>query len=110
MSAVLRSEIRKITTTRLWWILLICVFLLAGCYAALPAVVAVMDERYGSQPFTDPGTMRSIYNGGNSFARIIAMVIGITAFGSEYRHQTLASTYLATPRRLRLLLAKAAPC
>jgi ABC-2 type transport system permease protein len=108
VSAVLRSEVRKITTTRLWWILLICVFLLAGCYATLPGVVAVLQQpSVGSgSPFSDPGTIRSIYNGGNTVSRIIAMVIGITAFGSEYRHQTLASTYLATPRRLRLMMGK----
>jgi ABC-2 type transport system permease protein len=110
VSAVLRSEVRKITTTRLWWIMLICVFLLAGCYASLPGVVAVLQQRSAAagspSPFADPGTIRSIYNGGNTVARIIAMVIGITAFGSEYRHQTLVSTYLATPRRLRLFMGK----
>jgi ABC-2 type transport system permease protein len=108
VSAVLRSEVRKITTTRLWWIMLICVFLLAGCYASLPGVVAVLQQRSagaGSR-FADPGTVRSIYNGGNTVSRIIALIIGITAFGSEYRHQTLASTYLATPRRLRVLMGK----
>jgi ABC-type transport system involved in multi-copper enzyme maturation permease subunit len=110
VSAVLRSEVRKITTTRLWWIMLICVFLLAGCYASLPGVVAVLQHRSASagspSPFSDPGTIRSIYNGGNTVARIIAMVIGITAFGSEYRHHTLATTYLATPRRVRVLMGK----
>ena len=35
------------------------------------------------------------------------MVVGIAAVGSEHRHHTLASTYLATPHRLRSLLAKA---
>jgi ABC-2 type transport system permease protein len=108
VSAVLRSEVRKITTTRLWWIMLICVFLLAACYATLPGVVAVMQQRSAGagSPFADPGTIRSIYNGGNTVSRILAMVIGITAFGSEYRHQTLATTYLATPRRLRVFAGK----
>jgi ABC-2 type transport system permease protein len=108
VSAVLRSEVRKITTTRLWWILLICVFLLAGCYATLPGVVAVLQHPSAGagSAFSDPGTIRSVYNGGNTVSRIIAMVVGITAFGSEYRHQTLASSYLATPRRLRLLMGK----
>jgi ABC-2 type transport system permease protein len=109
VSAVLRSEVRKITSTRLWLIMLVCVFLLAGCSATLPGVVAVLQHRAAGagSPFDDPGTIRSIYHGGNIVSRILAMVIGITAFGSEYRHQTLASTYLATPRRLRLLAGKA---
>ena len=35
------------------------------------------------------------------------MVVGIVGVGSEYRYGTLASSYLATPRRVRLLLGKA---
>ena len=52
--------------------------------------------------------MRSIYNGGNPVARVLAVMLGVAAMGSEYRHQTLAATYLATPRRTRVLLGKAA--
>ena len=36
------------------------------------------------------------------------LVVGIAAMGSEYRHNTRASTYLATPRRFQVLLGKAA--
>ena len=107
MSGALRAEIRKITTTRLWWILLICVFVIGGGYAALTAIVAIIDERYGPRTFSDQGIVQSIYHGGNTFARVLAMVVGISAVGSEHRHHTLASTYLATPHRLRSLLAKA---
>ena len=103
MIGVLRAEIRKIATTRLWWILLICVFVLAAGYAVLAAIVAIQDER----TFSNQGIVQSIYNGGNSFSRVLAMVAGIAALGNEHRHHTLASTYLATPHRLRLLLAKA---
>ena len=42
-------------------------------------------------PFDDPGIVRSIYNGGNTLSRILVMVVGIAAMGSEYRHQTLAA-------------------
>src|SRR4029450_13641584 len=78
-------------------------------YAALPAVVALLESRVGvaSTPFADPGIIRSIYNGGNVLSRILAMVVGIVAAGSEYRYGTLASSYLATPRRVRLLLGRA---
>ncbi len=104
MSGTLRAELRKITTTRLWWILLICVLVLSGGYAA---GVALLQPGAGTA-FDDPGIVRSIYNGGNPVARVLALVLGIATMGSEYRHQTLAATYLATPRRTRVLLGKAA--
>jgi ABC-2 type transport system permease protein len=109
MSGVLRAEFRRISTTKLWWIVLICIFVLSAGYAALPAAVALLQSRAGvaSSPFTDPGIIRSIYNGGNVLSRILAMVVGIVAVGSDYRYGTLAASYLATPRRVRLLLGKA---
>ncbi len=109
MSGVLRADLRRITTTKLWWVALICIFVLSAGYAALPATVAWLQGRAGvaSSPFTDPGIIRSIYNGGNVLSRILAMVVGIVAIGSEYRYGTLAASYLATPRRVRMLLGKA---
>jgi ABC-2 type transport system permease protein len=109
MSGALRAELRRITTTRLWWIVLICIFLLSAGYAALPATVALLQTRAGvpNSPFTDPGIIRSIYNGGNVLSRILAMAVGIVAIGSEYRYGTLAWSYLATPRRFHMLLSKA---
>ena len=108
MSGSLRAELRKITTTRLWWIVLICIL----CWRSvrhLPATgVALLQPGAGGAAFSDPGIVRSIYNGGNPPGPVLALVLGIAAMGSEYRHQTLASTYLATPRRTQVLLGKAA--
>jgi ABC-2 type transport system permease protein len=102
LSGTLRAELRKITTTRLWWVALICILVLSGGYAA---GVALLQPPTAS--FTDAGIVRSVYNGGNPVARVLALVLGIAAMGSEYRHQTLAATYLATPRRARVLRGKA---
>ncbi len=109
MSGILRAELRKITTTRLWWIVLICIIVLGGGYAAFPATVAVLQagSNGSGAPFDDPGIVRSVYNGGNTVTRVGAMVLGIAVMGGEYRYQTLAGTYLAAPRRVRVLLAKA---
>jgi ABC-2 type transport system permease protein len=108
MSGVLRAELRRITTTKLWWIVLISIFVLSAGYAALPAAVALLQSGAGvaSSPFTDPGIIRSIYNGGNVLSRILAMVVGIVAIGSEYRYGTVAASYLATPRRVRMVLGR----
>jgi ABC-2 type transport system permease protein len=109
MSGALRAELRRITTTKLWWSVLICIFVLSAGYAALPASVALLQSKDGviRSPFTDPGIIRSIYNGGNVLSRILAMVVGIVSIGSEYRYGTLAWSHLATPRRVRMLLGKA---
>ena len=110
MSGAVRAELRRITTTKLWWIVLICIFVLSAGYSTLPAVVALLESKAGSvsSPFTDPGIIRSIYNGGNVLARILAMVVGTVMIGSGHRYGTLAWNLLATPRRVRMLLGKAA--
>lgn len=106
MITALRAEVRKITTTRWWWVTLICVFVLAAGYAALPASAAVMQSGDGTSGLFDPGTIRSIYNGGNPLSRTLAMVVGIMTLAGEYRHRTIATTYLATPRHNQVLLGK----
>jgi ABC-2 type transport system permease protein len=112
VNGVLHAEVRKITTTRLWWILLICALVLGAAYAAYPAYQALVAGRANDvlPPFGDAGIVRSVYNGGNTVTRVLAMVLGIAAVAGEYRYQTLASSYLATPRRLRLLLTKTLAC
>lgn len=109
MSGVVQAEVRKVTTTRLWWIILICAFVLGGAYAVFPATVAMVTgpAADAQPPFQQAGIVRSVYNGGNTITRVLALVVGIYAMGSEYRYQTLASSYLAAPRRLRLTLGKA---
>lgn len=107
MSGILRAELRKIVTTRLWWVMLICTVVLAGGYATLVAAVALAQPAGGGGPFADPGIVRSIYNGGNPPTRVLVLVLGIAAMGNEYRHGTLAATYLATPRRGQVWAGKA---
>jgi ABC-2 type transport system permease protein len=103
LSGILRAELRKITTTRFWWFMLIGVLLLSGLYAF--GVVRLQPG--GATALADPGILRSVYNAGNPATRVLALLLGIAAMGFEYRHQTLSATYLATPRRSRVLLGKA---
>jgi len=109
MIAAIRSEWRKYLTTKLWWILLIVVVcgaaLYAGLYGGLTAITVRATDS-DADVFTTPATLSAIYNGGNTLTRILALVLGVMAMGAEYRHKTLASTYLATPHRWVVLAAK----
>lgn len=111
MTALVRSELTKILSTRLWWGMLIGAALLTVLQAGITAAFAGVDAGAG-QPAT-PGletaeAIRGIY-AGSAFtgAYIFALVIGVTGMTSEYRYQTVTPTFLATPRRARVVVGKA---
>lgn len=105
MTTVVTAEARKITTTRMWIVLLAITAATAvlgsGAVGSLGLIGGTADA------FQDPDFLASIYTGGNGFARILAIVGGAIAMGNEYRHRTLADSYLAVPRRWQLVTGKA---
>ncbi len=111
MTGLLRSELTKILTTRLWWGLLIGVVIYTGLSAGLTAGFAGVDPGAGQEP--SPGldsssTIRSVYAGAAfGGAYIFALVLGVTGMTGEYRYQTITPTFLATPRRALVVIGKA---
>jgi ABC-2 type transport system permease protein len=110
--ALVRSELLKVRTTRLWWGLLIGVVLLTAIGAVAAAATAGISAGAG-QP-ASPGletdeAIRSVYAYSLfSGAYIFAMILGITSMTGEYRYQTITPTFLFTPRRARVVGAKMA--
>jgi len=109
---LVRAELLKILTTRMWWGLLIGAVLFAAFAAAVTAAVAGSAEAGapGQNPVTtvaldDPAMLRSVYSQGFN-AYVFAMILGIVGMTGEYRHQTITPTFLTTPRRSRVVLAK----
>jgi ABC-2 type transport system permease protein len=108
MSGAVKSEFRKFFSTRMWWGMAIAVFLAGG---GLAAVVSLLAGKTGTQsgglPGLDqPGMVNTTYTAGLSFAYLMTLAIGVMAIGSEYRHKTISSTFLAVPQRVRVMLAK----
>lgn len=107
--ALTRTELFKLMTTRSWWGVLLALCAWAALWTALSAAFAGVEVP--RQPPTpgpdDPGLARSVYTSGlTSFGYVFTLVLGVLAMGSEYRHQTVTPTFLATPRRHRVVLAK----
>ena len=108
MTRAVAAELRKFFTTRLWWGMAIGVFLLGAGFAALTAFLGAGPPNPGQPAPTlaDPALVRSVYTGGLSVGYLLTLAIGIMTIGAEYRHKTVTSTFLAVPRRTKVMGAK----
>lgn len=111
MTAVV-VELRKVLTTRLWWILLLS---LTGYMALLAAILTVAftgPEGIGGQGGglgIDPSSIAtSIYTLPASTGYVFPLVIGALCVTSEFRYQTITATFLAEPHRGVVLRGKLA--
>lgn len=120
MNLILRpvaAEFSKILSTRIWWILALVLFsyiaLLAGGLAAFLGGVqsgAIGQEAVTSGGGADLTALGSlpplIYSFAASVGYVFPVLLGALATTGEFRHQTLTPTFLATPKRGRVLSAK----
>lgn len=100
MSAALRIEIRKLTTTRTWWVLGLVAIAVAVLVTVLTVAGANTSQHSPLEIFT------GALIGGVQTAYMITAIVGITAVAGEYRHHTATVSYLAIPHRGRLISAK----
>jgi ABC-type transport system involved in multi-copper enzyme maturation permease subunit len=108
LATMIRTEVLKLRTTWMWWVLLAIGVAITGAYAVLLA--SITGRTFGGAPATpppsDPATLRTIYGLALSVGYLIPLVLGIVAMTGEYRHRTITSTLLACPRRGRVVGAK----
>jgi ABC-type transport system involved in multi-copper enzyme maturation permease subunit len=108
--ALVRSELTKILSTRLWWGLLVGVVVYTLLQAAVTAAFSGVQAGPGQNPLPPldtPQAIRSIYAGAAfTGAYIFALILGVTGMTTEHRYQTATPTFLATPHRARVVAAK----
>ncbi len=111
MIGAIRSEVLKLTSVRLWWILLLILIAYVGFTAAL---LAGLFGALGDQLATSPGAPQLppetlpplIYSTATAIGYVFPLILGALAVTSEFRYQTLTPTFLAQPRRGVVLGAK----
>jgi ABC-2 type transport system permease protein len=98
------GELRKLFSTWLWvWLLLGSVGLTA-LYASL-AIAFGDDPGNPTPPLSSPEGQRTVFSVGQGAGALVA-VLGAIGYTSEFRHKTATATFLATPLRWRVVLAK----
>ena len=100
MTAVVRSELLKIRTTRGWWAYLAVLVALVGIGAAAEVGSRTLDERSGLDFQLALVDLVGITS-------LLAIILGITMVTTEFRHGTITPTLLANPGRERVLAGKA---
>jgi ABC-2 type transport system permease protein len=103
MTRLIRVELLKLRTTRLSYGLLAAGAGLTALFSVIEASRAGSANRIG--PLYTASGLNAVISGG-VFALILAAVLGVTVSSGEFRHSTATLTYLATPRRTRVLAAK----
>jgi len=102
MSRLIRAELLKLTTTRTFWAYVLIVL------ALVPLALAKTIENPGAGVVLDSSEgVRTVIAAG-SFSSLLLVVIGNLAMAGEFRHNTITATFLITPKRRRVVLAKLA--
>lgn len=105
MIRLIRVELRKLTSIRFGYGLFAVAAGLTILFTILEASRAGSTGNDAPGPLSTSAGFSSVISGGVWFL-ILAAVFGATVTSGEFRHRTATGTYLAAPRRSRVLAAK----
>lgn len=100
MSALIRAELLKLRTTRTTWALLGSALVIV--VGVLILVLAFFD-RGSSVNDSDLGELFSL----TAIADLLVLSLGIVGAAGEFRHGTVTASFLVTPERWPVIVAKA---
>jgi ABC-2 type transport system permease protein len=116
---LVRSEFVKIRTTNTWWLFALgALGMLALTFLvnALNAHFALSEPTPEGLSPDDAATFEAtrdvvyqaanLYTSGQFFGLLFVLLLGIVVITSEFQHQTVTTTFLTTPHRTAVIMAK----
>lgn len=105
---LLRAEVRKLTTTRLWLWLLLASAAITALYVSLQLAFADDPSNTWTAPLATVAGRRTLLASAASAAAPLSAVLGAIGSAGEFHHRTATPTFLAAPQRGRVIGAKLA--
>jgi ABC-2 type transport system permease protein len=102
MITLARIELRKLLTTPAAYVSLAITVVLTALSVGVGVMLAGVS---GSPPLGSPANVDKTLSVA-ALSSMVMLVMGILAMAGEFRHRTIIATYLAEPRRARVLVAK----
>ena len=106
IARLVRAEWTKLLTTRVWIGLLLGSCVLVGGFAALITGFAGSGEGADGFPSVGDPQYEELAFAVTANATILFVVLGIIGTTQEYRHRTATPTFLSSPQRGRVVVAK----
>jgi ABC-2 type transport system permease protein len=107
LTRLVRAEWTKLVTTRVWLGLLLGSCVLVGGFATLfTAFAGSGNDRGNALPPVGTPDFEQLAFAVAANATILFVVLGIIGTTQEYRHRTATPTFLASPHRGRVVIAK----
>ncbi len=103
---LLKSEFRKLVYTRPFYLYIgVSTFLSALSTISAPYSIDALKSQISGGSLLNSQLVDSIYGKATS-GYLIAILLGIALMGNEYQNGQAISTFLATPKRIKVLYAK----
>jgi ABC-2 type transport system permease protein len=103
---LIQAEFGKLFSTKLWLWMLVGAVALTALFVSL--TIGFSDqatEQGGAPPLSSSIGLKNLFSAAAA-ANIWSLILGIIAVTGEFRHQTITPTFLATPHRGRVVIAK----
>jgi ABC-2 type transport system permease protein len=104
MIVLIRTELLALRTARGPWVLALIAILLTLGNALLPVIGA---GQSGDPSIGTGGALLAVL-GAISRGSAVCLILGVLAATRDFRHGTATATFLRSPRRVRVVIAKAA--
>jgi len=103
---ILRAELLKLVYQRaMWWLLVAAILFSTLGTAVTPLIIDQTAAGLGLGTLADTNVVDSVYANAIS-GYIFSVIIGVLVVAGEFRHGTAVATFVAHPRRGRVLAAK----